>query len=95
LGRFLRGAFDYVLITVGALIIAAKVPLFLQPNEVVSTGLTGVSMLTYFVWGWPIGLVTLALNVPLLIAGVIWGEGFRPPPRRSFSGRRLTLIGVP
>lgn len=75
--RFLREFYEYMLIIVGALILAANVPLFLEPNRVISTGVTGLGMLAYFLWGWPIGLVTFAINIPILIAGIRWGGGWR------------------
>ncbi len=75
--RTLRVLADYVLLTVGALVIAANVPLFLVPNRVVSTGVTGMGMLANFLWNWPIGMVTLALNFPLLLAGLRWGGGLK------------------
>ncbi|HOU12126.1 MAG TPA: YitT family protein [Anaerolineae bacterium] len=73
----MRAIYDYLLIFVGSVIIAANVPLFLEPNHVVSTGVTGLGMLTYYLWGWPIGLVTLLINIPLLLAGIRWGGGLR------------------
>ncbi len=75
--KALRIVGDYLLLTVGALILAANVSLFLEPNQVISTGVTGIGMLAYYLWGWPIGMVTLILNVPLLLAGIKWGGGLR------------------
>jgi len=66
-------AWDYLLLTGGALLLSANVNLFLAPNRVVSSGVTGVGMLAHYVWGWPIGLVTLALNIPIFVAGIKWG----------------------
>jgi len=72
-----RVAFDYGLIFIGAVIMAANVSLFLEPNHVISGGVTGLGMLAYYLWGWPIGLVTFLINVPLLLAGIKWGGGLR------------------
>ena len=66
-------AWDYLLLTGGALLLAANVNLFLAPNRVVSSGVTGIGMLSHYLWGWPIGLVTLVLNIPILVAGFKWG----------------------
>lgn len=89
--NFLRGVYDYLLIIVGSLIIAANVPLFLAPNQVISTGVTGLGMLAHFLWDLPIGLVTLALNVPLLLAGIKWGGGFHFFFRTIFAVAVMTL----
>jgi len=77
LGRAIKVAKDYLVITFGALLCAAAVDMFLAPNEVVAAGVTGIAQLTHYLWKWPIGTVTLVLNVPLLAAGVKWGEGFK------------------
>jgi uncharacterized membrane-anchored protein YitT (DUF2179 family) len=68
---------DYLLITGGALLCALAVDMFLAPNQVVAAGVTGIAQLANYLWKWPIGTVTLLLNVPLLIAGVKWGGGFK------------------
>ncbi len=90
-GALMRGLYDYALIFVGSVILAANVPLFLEPNHVVSTGVTGIGMLTYYLWGWPIGLVTLLINVPLLLAGIKWGGGLRFFIRTIFAVLVLTV----
>ncbi len=75
--RVLRAVQDYAIITAGALIAAAGVDLFLTPNKVVSAGVTGIAMLTHFAWKWPVGLVTLGLNLPLFLLAIRWGGGFK------------------
>lgn len=90
-GAFMRGVYDYALIFIGSVIIAANVPLFLEPNRVVSTGVTGIGMLAYYLWGWPIGLVTFLLNIPLLLAGIRWGGGLRFFVRTIFAVVVLTV----
>ncbi len=76
---------DYLLMTVGALACAAAVDLFLTPNQVVAAGVTGIAMLAHFTWGWPVGMVTLALNIPLLAASVRWGGGLRTAVRTIYA----------
>lgn len=90
-GIFVRGVYDYALIFIGSVILAANVPLFLEPNHVVSTGVTGLGMLAYYLWGWPIGLVTLLINIPLLLAGIKWGGGPRFFIRTIFAVVVLTV----
>ncbi len=74
--RVLAVAYDYGMITVGALLVALAVRVFLVPNNVVSGGLTGVAQLLNTLIGTPVGLVVLALNVPLLVVGWRWLGGF-------------------
>ncbi len=87
----MRSIYDYLLIFIGSVILAANVPLFLEPNHVVSTGVTGIGMLTYYLWGWPIGLVTMLINIPLLLAGIKWGGGLRLFARTIFAVIVLTV----
>ncbi|NTU83937.1 MAG: YitT family protein [Chloroflexales bacterium] len=67
--RVLAVCYDYAMMTVGALLAALAVRVFLVPNNVVTGGLTGVAQLLNSVVGTPVGLVVLALNVPLLVIG--------------------------
>lgn len=89
--KLLRTFYDYALITIGALIVAANVPLFLVPNDVISTGVTGIGMLAHYLWRLPIGMVTLAINIPLLLAGIRWGGGWRFFTRTIYAVLVLTI----
>jgi uncharacterized membrane-anchored protein YitT (DUF2179 family) len=68
---------DYAQLTAGAVIIAAGLNAFLAPNQVVSTGLTGIAMIANITLGLPTGMVLLFLNIPLLIAGMHYGGGWK------------------
>jgi uncharacterized membrane-anchored protein YitT (DUF2179 family) len=67
--RVLTIAYDYAMMTLGALLVALAVRVFLVPNNVVTGGLTGVAQLLNSLVGTPVGLVVLALNLPLLVVG--------------------------
>ncbi|WP_322487158.1 YitT family protein [Chloroflexus sp.] len=67
--RIASTMYDYVLLTIGALLSATAVRFFLVPNQVVSGGITGVAQLLNTFLGTPVGAVVLILNAPLLIAG--------------------------
>lgn len=60
---------DYALITIGAVLVAVSVNMFLTPNNVVVGGLTGAAQLLRTFIGTPIGLVTLLVNLPLFVVG--------------------------
>lgn len=68
---------DYVQLTLGAVICAAGLNAFLAPNQVVSSGVTGIAMIVNILFGLPTGLVLLAFNIPLLIAGVYYAGGWK------------------
>ncbi len=69
LRRILPGVRDYAVLTLGALLIAVAVRVFLVPNRVVTGGVTGVAQLLNTFLGTPVGLVLLILNIPLLVVG--------------------------
>ena len=60
---------QYVMILLGCLIGAASYPLFLEPNFIAPGGLTGVTTILNYYFGWPIGLTSLLLNLPLMVIG--------------------------
>ena len=60
---------QYVMILLGCLIGAASYPLFLEPNSIAPGGLTGVTTILNYYFGWPIGLTSLLLNLPLMVIG--------------------------
>ncbi len=86
-----RLAWDYLLLTGGALLLSANVNIFLTPNRVVGSGVTGIGMLSHYLWGWPIGLVTLVLNIPIFIAGIKWAGGWRLLIRSVYATAIMTI----
>jgi uncharacterized membrane-anchored protein YitT (DUF2179 family) len=68
---------DYAVIAVGAILTALATDLFFVPNRVVVGGVVGIGTLLHYLANAPVGLVTLLCNVPLFVAGVIWGGGLR------------------
>ena len=58
----------YLGIMAGCLVAAASINLFVVPSSLLTGGVTGIAIIFYFLAGLPIGIQTLAYNVPLLIA---------------------------
>ncbi|BEU87142.1 YitT family protein [Selenomonas sp. TAMA-11512] len=63
-GRMLR----YLGILVSCLIASASINLFIVPAHLLSGGASGISMILYYLTGFPIGLGMFILNIPLVIA---------------------------
>jgi uncharacterized membrane-anchored protein YitT (DUF2179 family) len=64
-------------ILVGAILLAGGYNLFIIPHHVVPGGMVGVAQLVNHLTGWPIGLMALAINIPILvIASRIMGPGY-------------------
>jgi len=58
----------YLGIMAGCLVAATSINLFVVPSSLLTGGVTGIAIIFYFLAGLPIGIQTLAYNVPLLIA---------------------------
>lgn len=56
-------------VVAGAFVVAVGLELFLIPNRLTDGGVTGVSILTSQVTGWPVGLFLFVLNLPFLYFG--------------------------
>ena len=61
--------FAYLQILLGCVIGAASYPAFLVPNSIAPGGLTGVATILNFLFRWPVGFVSLLLNIPLFLVG--------------------------
>lgn len=66
---------DYLLISVGSLLMALSFDMFFIPNDIVAGGISGIGIITHDLLGWPVGVVTIALNIPLFLAALRWGGG--------------------
>jgi len=60
---------DIVSIILGAFIFALAVNLFVIPNEFGEGGVTGITIILYYLFQWSPGLVSLIINAFLLLAG--------------------------
>lgn len=59
--------FSYAQILLGALIGGAAYPLFMTPNRIAPGGITGVATILNHLLHWPVGTVSLILNLPLFM----------------------------
>lgn len=65
-----RYALKYFMITIGILIDAIALELFLIPNSVLDGGLTGISLMIQYKTGWPLGLIVSVFNLPFIFLGM-------------------------
>jgi len=71
---------DFGLITLGALLQALALRLFLIPANLVSGGVSGIAQIINYYTGWPIGVMVFLGNIPLFAIG--W---------RFLGGRRFAM----
>jgi uncharacterized membrane-anchored protein YitT (DUF2179 family) len=58
---------------------ALAMNIFLNPNNVVPGGFTALAMFANRLWGWPVGVTLLVLNIPFLVWGMkVLGVQFGP-----------------
>lgn len=62
---------NIILVLIGSAIVAVSFNVLLLPNEIASGGVSGISTITYGLFGWEPAYVQWALNIPLFIAGVV------------------------
>ncbi len=60
---------DFLFIITGAFIFALAVNLFVIPNDLGEGGVTGLTIIAYYLFEWSPGLVNLILNSLLLVVG--------------------------
>ena len=61
--------FSYMQILIGCVIGAAAYPLFMTPNRIAPGGITGIATILNHLFRWPVGTVSLILNMPLFVIG--------------------------
>ncbi len=61
----------YGLIVIGTLIMASAYVLFISPYKFAPGGVYGIAIVLHHLFGLPIGLMGLAMDIPLVIAGFI------------------------
>ena len=59
--------FNWTRITIGAIIIALGIELFLVPNQLSTGGFSGISTIIYYMTGMPVGTAMLLLNIPIFL----------------------------
>lgn len=74
----------YVLLSLGALIGALQVIVFMVPADVAPGGLSGVAVILNALFGLPIGIMVLILNIPIQVIGYRMLGGWRVVFRTVF-----------
>ena len=75
----------YALLTLGAAMLALANDIFLIPNKVFAGGATGLAIVINAVTGVSVGLLVLLVNIPLLVAGILWLGGRRFLARTTYT----------
>ncbi|MCR8672126.1 YitT family protein, partial [Agrococcus sp. HG114] len=57
------------LVTIGAILMATALELFLVPNNILDGGITGISIILSHLTGWRVGFLLFLLNLPFIYLG--------------------------
>ncbi|MGG1664626.1 YitT family protein [Brevibacillus sp. NRS-1366] len=66
----LRKAMEYGMLIVGSLVLATSFNLFLNPNQIASGGVSGLSTILHNLFGFPPAIVQWACSIPLFLLGL-------------------------
>ncbi len=83
---------DYVLILLGSILQAGSLRVFLIPAKLASGGVSGLSQIVNNFTGWPIGVMVLIGNIPLLILGWRFLGGPRFAARTAFAILSFSIL---
>jgi uncharacterized membrane-anchored protein YitT (DUF2179 family) len=61
--------FRTIAITIGAILMATGLEIFLVPNHVIDGGITGISIMLAHLTGWKLGIFLFILNLPFVYLG--------------------------
>lgn len=68
---------NYILLSVGTLLVALSFDIFMSPTNIAPGGVTGLALIANYYTGWSIGLITLILQIPMLILGFYYLGRYR------------------
>ena len=79
---------DYLLLTLGSILLAINFDIFLAPHKIAPGGVSGAAIILHEFIGWLPGVTMLVLTIPMLILGFYYLGRFRFLIRASY----VTLI---
>ncbi|SNX54521.1 YitT family protein [Thermoanaerobacterium sp. RBIITD] len=62
--------FDFIWVTIGTLLLTLSLDLFLVPNQIAPGGVSGLAIVLNHIFSWPVGAVTLLINIPLFLISI-------------------------
>lgn len=65
-----RKGLEYLMLVIGSLVLATSFNVFLNPNQIASGGVSGLSTILFNLFGWSPAIIQWAVNIPLLLIGM-------------------------
>jgi uncharacterized membrane-anchored protein YitT (DUF2179 family) len=82
---------DYIGILVGVTITALALVWLLIPNRIAAGGVSGLSIVFFYLWQWPVAWSMLMLNIPLFLA-CLWTFGPRFGAKTLFGAAFISIM---
>jgi uncharacterized membrane-anchored protein YitT (DUF2179 family) len=86
-----RELMDYFGILVGVTITALALVWLLIPNKIAAGGVSGLAIVFYYLWRWPVAWAMLMLNIPLFLA-CLWTFGPRFGAKTLFGAAFISIM---
>lgn len=61
---------SYLVITLGSLLTAVGLDMFLIPNRIAAGGVSGLATLAFYLFGLPVGFTMLVINIPMFLGSL-------------------------
>jgi uncharacterized membrane-anchored protein YitT (DUF2179 family) len=82
---------DYLGILLGVTITALALVWLQIPNKIAAGGVSGLAIIVYYLWRWPVALTMLGLNLPLFLA-CLWTFGPRFGAKTLFGSAMISIM---
>lgn len=86
-----REVLDYIGIFIGVTLTALALVWLLIPNKIAGGGVSGLAVLFYYLWGWPVSISMLFMNIPLFLA-CLWVFGPRNVAKTLFGAGFISIM---
>jgi uncharacterized membrane-anchored protein YitT (DUF2179 family) len=86
-----KEVFDYLGILIGVTIVALGLVWLQIPNKIAAGGVSGLSIIIYYLWHWPVAWTMLMLNLPLFLA-CLWVFGPRYGAKTLFGATLISIM---
>ncbi len=70
IGKVIKELKSYLILTIAVGISSLGWAGFLIPSNIIGGGITGLSSTIYFLWGWDVGITSLAINIVLILLAI-------------------------
>ncbi len=70
IGKVIKELKSYLILTIAVGISSLGWAGFIIPSHIIGGGITGLSSTIYFLWGWDVGITSLAINIVLILLAI-------------------------